>query len=514
MRFGIRVLLCSLVPAALFVVALLVSLWGLLRTQGDFDRFIQQEQAVANGLNEMYAQGLQMGQALRNIVLDPANKRAYENFTAAQDAYEQATRDVAARAAGTPLQATMAELGKLRETQAAKQALVMAAAKGGDAAAAVRVLNAEETPAWRALRAMLMEQIAKGREASLAAHERTQADARRNTWLTAALAVVAALVAASMCWLLQRTVRRELGGDPAHAREALRRIADGDLGELGQGRVGSAAATGLMQEMHRTRAHLHELIATVRATAEHIGTSSSEVAAGSRDLSTRTETAASSLQQTAASMEQLTSTVDQTADAARQANQLAATAAEVAGRGGAVVSEVVATMDEIHAASRKIADIIGTIDGIAFQTNILALNAAVEAARAGEQGRGFAVVASEVRHLAQRSAEAAREIKALIGASVDKVSTGASLVVNAGSTMAEIVASVQRVSDVIGEITAAASEQSSGIGQVNAAVGQLDLMTQQNAALVEQSTAAAESLKDQAARLTGLVGRFRLEAMA
>ena len=507
MRFGVRLLLCSLVPAALFVVALLVSLWGLLRTQGDFDRFIQQEQAVANGLNEMYAQGLQMGQALRNTVLDPANKRAYDNLTAAQDAYEQAARDVAARAGGTPLQATLGEIGKLRAVQAAKQAQVLTAVRGGDLAGAGRLLNAEETPAWRALRAVLMEQIAKGREASLAAHDRTQADARSNTWLAAALALAAVLVAASMCWLLLRTVRRELGGDPALARDALRRIADGDLGSAGAG-----AGTGLMQEMHRTRTHLHELIATVRATAEHIGTSSSEVAAGSKNLSERTETAASSLQQTAASMEQLTSTVDQTADAARQANQLAASAAEVAGRGGAVVSEVVATMDEINASSRKIADIIGTIDGIAFQTNILALNAAVEAARAGEQGRGFAVVAGEVRNLAQRSAEAAREIKSLIGASVDKVATGASLVASAGSTMNEIVASVQRVSDVIGEITAAASEQSSGLGQVKSAVGQLDLMTQQNAALVEESAAAAESLKEQAARLTGLVGRFRLAA--
>jgi methyl-accepting chemotaxis protein len=213
-------------------------------------------------------------------------------------------------------------------------------------------------------------------------------------------------------------------------------------------------------------------------------------------------------------MEQLTGTVKQSADSARQANQLAVSAAEVAQRGGTVVSQVVCTMDEINASSRKIADIIGTIDGIAFQTNILALNAAVEAARAGEQGRGFAVVAGEVRSLAQRSAEAAREIKALIGASVDKVDTGSRLVADAGATMTEIVASVQRVTDIIGEITAASAEQSDGIGQVNTAVTQLDQMTQQNAALVEQSAAAAESLKDQAGRLAQLVGRFRLEAVA
>jgi methyl-accepting chemotaxis protein len=209
-------------------------------------------------------------------------------------------------------------------------------------------------------------------------------------------------------------------------------------------------------------------------------------------------------------MEQLTGTVKQSADSARQANQLASSAAAVAARGGQVVSEVVSTMNEINTSSKKIADIIGVIDGIAFQTNILALNAAVEAARAGEQGRGFAVVASEVRSLAGRSAEAAREIKALIGASVGKVESGSRLVANAGDTMAEIVSSVQRVTDIIGEITAAASEQSDGIGQVNASVIALDQMTQQNAALVEQSAAAAESLKDQALRLNEVVGSFNL----
>ncbi len=510
MRFGVRLLLCSLVPAALFVVALVVSLWGLLRTQDEFTRYIDTEQAVANGLNEMYAQGLQMGQALRNIVLDPSNKRAFDNLTGAQADYDKAAQDVAARAAGTALAESLKEVARLREVHAAKQALVLAGVKSSDPAT-VQVLNGQETPAWRALRGVLLEQIGKGRQVSMDAHARTQSEARRQTWLAGVLAACALLVAAGMCWMLQRTVARELGGDPAQAREALRRIADGDLG----GRAGSGdTATGLMQEMHRTRERLHELIATVRATAEHIGTSSSEVAAGSQDLSARTEAAASNLQQTAASLELLTGTVDQTAGSARQANQLAATAAQVAGRGGAVVAEVVATMDAIQASSRKIADIIGTIDGIAFQTNILALNAAVEAARAGEQGRGFAVVAGEVRNLAQRSAEAAREIKTLIGTSVDKVAAGTALVADAGSTMAEIVASVQRVSDVIGEITAAASEQSSGIGQVNSAVGQLDQMTQQNAALVEESAAAAESLKDQAARLTGLVGRFRLGAAA
>jgi methyl-accepting chemotaxis protein-2 (aspartate sensor receptor) len=266
----------------------------------------------------------------------------------------------------------------------------------------------------------------------------------------------------------------------------------------------------LAQQAEAMRQTLSSTLSQVRHAAESIQTASAEVASGNGDLSHRTEQAASSLQQTASAIETLTHNVRQSADSASQANQLAASASAVAQRGGEVVNQVVSTMGEINHSSKRIADIIGTIDGIAFQTNILALNAAVEAARAGEQGRGFAVVASEVRSLAQRSAEAAREIKGLIATSVQNVESGAQLVQEAGSTMGEIVASVRRVTDVIGEITAASAEQSSGIGQVNGSVNSLDQMTQQNAALVEQSTAAAESLSEQAKRLTDMVGSFTL----
>jgi methyl-accepting chemotaxis protein len=344
-------------------------------------------------------------------------------------------------------------------------------------------------------------------EISAVAAAASERRALNTSLLLGALGLLAALGAVAASWLTQR----RLVADLAQAGAVAARVADGRLDAVPLSTRADEVGDVLRSLSSMTRA-LSDSLRSVQHSTQSIHTATVEIAGGNLDLSSRTEQAASSLQQTAASMEQLTSTVRQSADSARQANQLASSAAEVAQRGGVVVSQVVSTMDEINTSSKKIADIIGVIDGIAFQTNILALNAAVEAARAGEQGRGFAVVASEVRALAGRSAEAAREIKALIGTSVDKVESGSRLVADAGSTMSEIVASVQRVTDIIGEISAAAGEQSAGIGQVNGAVTQLDQMTQQNAALVEQSAAAAESLKEQAARLGEVVQRFTLQA--
>ncbi len=318
--------------------------------------------------------------------------------------------------------------------------------------------------------------------------------------------LVALLIIGGIGAVVFRSVIRQVGGEPSVAYEAMSQVAQGNLAvDLPPAQPGS-----IMDGLGQMVASLRKLVAEVRGATDSIATASSEIAQGNTDLSHRTEQTASNLQQTASSMEELTSTVQQTSASARQANQLASSAAEVAGRGGAVVSQVVSTMDDINASSKKISDIIGTIDGIAFQTNILALNAAVEAARAGEQGRGFAVVASEVRSLAGRSAEAAKEIKALIGASVEKVESGTRLVADAGQTMGEIVTSVKRVNDIIAEIHSATSEQSQGIAEVNQAVAQLDQMTQQNSALVEESAAAANSMREQAQSLAQVVSVFRL----
>jgi methyl-accepting chemotaxis protein len=317
------------------------------------------------------------------------------------------------------------------------------------------------------------------------------------------------LVLTGLALTVGARVLRRLVQALSESAQVAEAVAQGDLSprriEARSDEIGDLQRS-LAQMVERLRTSLLD----VRHAASNIASASAEIATGNQDLSHRTEQAASNLQQTSSSMEHLTASVRQSADAASQANQLASSASAVAERGGTAVAQVVSTMEEINVASRKIADIIGVIDGIAFQTNILALNAAVEAARAGEQGRGFAVVAGEVRSLAGRSADAAREIKALIGASVDKVESGTHLVQGAGTTMGEIVASVRRVTDIVGEITAGTAEQRDGIGQVNTAVSQLDQMTQQNAALVEQSAAAADSMRQQAQRLSDMVAGFKL----
>ncbi len=351
------------------------------------------------------------------------------------------------------------------------------------------------------------QQLVDGEVESVrAAQAEVKASFRQIYIMGAVLFVVAIVLASLLSWHLSRSI----SGGLAHASRVAERIGAGDLTATlkvrGRDEIGL-----LVQSLDTMQQSLAQVVHTVRQGSESVATASAEIASGNNDLSARTEQQASALEQTSASMEELGATVRHNADNARQANQLAQSASSVATQGGEVVAQVVATMKDINDSSRKISDIIGVIDGIAFQTNILALNAAVEAARAGEQGRGFAVVAGEVRTLAQRSAEAAKEIKSLIGASVERVEQGTALVDRAGSTMTEVVASIRRVTDIVGEISAASVEQSQGVAQVGEAVTHMDKATQQNAALVEESAAAAESLRTQAEQLVHAVAVFRLK---
>ncbi|MBN3752348.1 chemotaxis protein [Paraburkholderia sp. Tr-20389] len=331
-------------------------------------------------------------------------------------------------------------------------------------------------------------------------------------WRTAtrliAISAAILLVVCLMAWYMTKSIRKTLGGEPSDAAAFAAQIAAGNL--AAEIRLTGANRDSLMYALHEMKLKLRELVSDIQQTSESIATGSSEISQGNTDLSQRTEEQAASLQETAASMEQLTTTVQHNADNARQASQLALQASAASKSGGEAVDQVVGTMQGIVEQSRKIGDIIGVIEGIAFQTNILALNAAVEAARAGEEGRGFAVVAGEVRSLAQRSASAAKDIKSLIETSLVRVDEGTSQVADAGERMREILQSIARVSDIMGEIAAASTEQSTGIEQVNRAVSQMDEVTQQNAALVEQAAAAAGSLDDQAARLRASVSQFRL----
>ncbi|MCH7344691.1 methyl-accepting chemotaxis protein [Pelomonas sp. CA6] len=372
-----------------------------------------------------------------------------------------------------------------------------------------RVLEQKVVPAIEAYLGAQQDFVTLQQAKSAELREAAGAERMRTVWgVAAVMAAIVALLGLATGYFV-RTISQPLRQLVKEAE----RIGAGDLRDEATQTRGDEVGD-VQRALAQMKQSLRRVIGELRASSDSMQTASQEIASGNTDLSHRTEQTASNLQQAASSLAQLTTTVQQSADSARTANQLAGSAAEVAQRGGQVVSQVVSTMDEIDASAKKINDIIGVIDGIAFQTNILALNAAVEAARAGEQGRGFAVVAGEVRALAQRSAEAAKEIKSLIGNSVAKVEAGAQLVQDAGRTMGEIVASVQRVSDIIGEISASTVEQSQGIASVNGSVSQLDQMTQQNAALVEESAAAAESLSEQAGKLSHLVSQFQLDREA
>jgi methyl-accepting chemotaxis protein-1 (serine sensor receptor) len=503
------------VLAAIVLIVAGLSLNSLANANGRFVAYVHGISARAMQANDVRTAVDRRAIAVRNLVLVTKP----EDLASEKAAVMQAHTDVQARLAKLKEMAQSADVpdevrAKIAAIDAVEQAYapiavdIVKLALDGKRDDAIAKMNDACRPHLAALVA-----AAEDYRSFTVSREEKQIDqaaeaysTQRNVLVTACL--TALLAAALSGFLITRSLTRALGAEPAQLSTAARRVADGQLAPVPgseQAPKGSVLASlGAMQ------ASLAGIVGEVRGASESIATGSAQIAHGNADLSQRTEEQASALQQTAATMDELSATVRNNSDSARQANQLAGGASEVATKGGNVVSRVVGTMREINDSSKRIADIIGVIDGIAFQTNILALNAAVEAARAGEQGRGFAVVAGEVRNLAQRSAEAAKEIKSLITSSVEQVEQGSVLVDEAGRTMDEIVGAIKRVNDIVAEISAAGVEQSSGVSQVSQAVSQMDQVTQQNAALVEESAAAAESLKQQAQRLVGSVSVFKL----
>ncbi len=517
-RLSIRQQL-ALAFAALVAIVVFVSVWGLLGI---------------NQVNDRYTDYLNGASARRELVLEArvmTNRRAIgvRDMVIVRTPEDLAVAKTMALGAHKALGELLADIQRelknddvsAREREQVAQILeieskyspvavrIVELASSGQREEAMNLMISDCRPLLAALLKSLKGYSdyvsAKGQTIEKASMEAATSQ-RHWMMLFCGLAVVGASL---LGWFITRRLMTALGTEPAVLGDVASRVAAGDLRPVDG--AATAPQGSVLESMGRMQQQLLDLIVQVRGSASDIATASAEIAQGNNDLSVRTEQQASTLQESASSMEQLSATVQQNADNARQANQLAQGASEVATKGGEVVSQVVETMKGINDSSRRIADIIGVIDSIAFQTNILALNAAVEAARAGEQGRGFAVVASEVRSLAGRSAEAAKEIKTLINASVERVSEGSTLVNHAGETMQNVVAAIHRVTDIMGEITAASVEQSAGVTQVGSAVTKMDQATQQNAALVEQSAAAAASLKRQAERMVEAIAVFRTE---
>jgi methyl-accepting chemotaxis protein len=512
MKVGTRLGLgFGLVLVLLLVIASL-GVYNMSTIYAKLDSIVNENAVKMQMVNDMSEAVHIVARVTRSVVLleeEPAIRREMEKVVKARADYNQAVEALAklpATPKGVEIRDRIAAQAKLTRPLNDK---VFELALGNKDQEATDLLMKQAGPATQIWQDEMDEYAAlqkannqAGAAEAVAAYER----ARTLMLVLSAVAIAVGVVASAR---IARGLLRQLGGEPDYAADIAGRIASGDLTVVVD--THNNDKQSMLHAMKMMRDALASIVGEVRTGTAMIASASSEIASGNQDLSARTEQQASSLEETASSMEELTSAVRANNDNARQANQLAQSASAVALQGGAVVSQVVDTMGAINESSRKIVDIIAVIDGIAFQTNILALNAAVEAARAGEQGRGFAVVASEVRTLAQRSASAAREIKELIGTSVEKVEIGSRLVEQAGHTMGEVVASVQRVTDIMAEISTAGDEQSAGIEQINQAVSEMDTVTQQNAALVEEAAAAAEAMQNQAASLERVVSVFRLD---
>jgi len=499
------------VVCALLLVIVLVGLYSMSRIEDGLTSFVDDRIPKISAANATMAQTDVVAIALRDMMLAQDAADRQKRLDAIGQAKEIVDKNLEFldRVVVLPkgkelLQAIKDQRAKYRAGQEALTALITA-----DKPDEARTyLNSQLRPVLGNYKTAITAMIAFQTEALDVTAKMGTATYGQARTIMLSLGVLALALAAVIGTLITRSLLRELGGEPSDAAGLARAVAQGDFSHTVA--VAAGDTNSLMASLVTMQGNLAQVVTTVRQGSEGVATASAEIAQGNNDLSARTEQQASALEETAASMEELGSTVKQNADNARQANQLAQSASTVAVRGGEVVGQVVETMKDINDSSRKISDIISVIDGIAFQTNILALNAAVEAARAGEQGRGFAVVASEVRSLAGRSAEAAKEIKNLINASVERVEQGTTLVDQAGITMSEVVSSIRRVTDIMGEISAASNEQSAGVNQVGEAVTQMDQATQQNAALVEQMAAAASSLKGQAHELVQAVAFFKL----
>jgi methyl-accepting chemotaxis protein len=514
MKVGTRL---SLGFGLVLVLLLLVSLLGVFNMStihAQLERIVNENTLKTQLVTEMSESVHIVARVTRSVVLlsdEAAIRREMEKVAKARTVYNQAVEQLLklpATPKGVEIRERIAAQAKTTRPLNDKVFELALANKDEEA---TEVLMKQAGPLTQAWQDAMDEYAALQRENNQIAAAAATASYERARLLMLVLSGVAIAVGVVAATIIARGLLRQLGGEPDYAAAIAGRIAAGDLTVVVN--TDSSDKHSMLHAMKMMRDALARIVAEVRSGTETIASASSQIASGNQDLSARTEQQASSLEETASSMEELTSAVRANNDNARQANQLAQSASAVAQQGGAVVSQVVDTMGAINESSRKIVDIISVIDGIAFQTNILALNAAVEAARAGEQGRGFAVVASEVRTLAQRSASAAKEIKELIGTSVEKVEIGSKLVEQAGQTMSEVVASVRRMTDIMAEISTAGDEQSAGIEQINQAVSEMDTVTQQNAALVEEAAAAAEAMQNQAANLERVVSVFRVDGM-